>query len=211
MADSDIQEQIDIFMEKLEKSKVPKKASGEAIVSGKPEKVKPPKKGSIYPTFGDIGITSFVVTDKSFGAYGKPIKVTELVKEYVIPIYTSEMSPSLQLMALVFADTKWAAKWKALYKDAQKGYIPLFQACVQLGLKLDEWGQSKDWEKVKKHLPKLGSLEPADLEAVAAVTLKDDKKAIDKAIADGEEWVPKGGMEIKPLYFAPTRPIRNCR
>ena len=33
MPDSDIQEQIDIFMEKLEKSKVPKKASGEAIVS----------------------------------------------------------------------------------------------------------------------------------------------------------------------------------
>ena len=149
MADSDIQEQINIFMEKLEKSKVPKKASGEAIVSGKPEKVKLPKKGSLIPTFKDIGINGFQVIDKNNKYYGKLLKLALLVG--APPVYASEMSPSLKLMAMVFAETKWAAKFKAINVNGDN--IPLFQACVLLGGKLDEWGQSKDWEKIKKHMP----------------------------------------------------------
>lgn len=151
MALGDIQEQIDLFMQKMQNTKVPKKASGEAIVSKKPEKVKPEKKGSLTPTFKDIGISGFQVIDKNAGAYGSIVKVTKLVGEYVILKYASEMSPSLQLMALVFADTKWAAKFKAINDKGEN--IPLFQACVKLGIKLDEWGQSEDWVKIKSHMP----------------------------------------------------------
>lgn len=233
MAKSDIEEQIDIFMAKLEKSKVPKKASGEAIVSGKPEKVKPPKKGSIYPTFGDIGITGFTPIDKNDAYYGELLKITELVAKVKIPVYASEMSPSLQIMALVFSNTTWAAKMKAFDNNAND--MPLSQACIELGLKLDEWGQSKDWQKIKKHLPeafieadegpvlesknmsdgaivtylqelpanmaypekekailkKFPLLHPSPDLTILINTHCKDTEIIEKAIKDGEEWLPK--------------------
>lgn len=261
MADSDIQEQIDIFMKKLEKSKVPKKAAGEVIVSKKPEKVKPSKKGAGAPVFWDIGITGFTPTDKNDLFFGKLLTLEGLVKAAVIPAYADEMSPSLQLMAKAFNETKWTAKMTAEVKQGEEAPISLFQACVQLGKKLDEWGQSKDWEKIKKHMldkeelikaeseilakPKKKfklmqtgkSYAPADQETVleskktsdeaiiaylqelpAGMSYPDkeklilkkfpllyltphltmlinthckDEEVIDKAIKDGEEWVPK--------------------
>ena len=186
MADSDIQEQIDIFMKKLGKGKVPtKKASGEAIVSGKPKKVKPPKKGSLIPTFFTIGVTGFTPNNKADLNYGKLFTLVGLVEKVEIPKYASEMSPTLQLMAKVFSDTKWAAKMQAIKKEGEEAPIPLFQACVLLGAKLDEWGQSKGWDKVKKHKSSQNTFK----QIIATV----DKEVIDKAIKDGEEWLPKSG------------------
>ena len=167
MAADEIQEQIDIFMEKLKNSKVPKKAAGEAIVSGKSKKVKPPKKGEA-PVFWDIGVTGFTSKDKGNYYYEKLLTAEGLVQTLHTPTYASEMSPSLKVIAIVFANTKWAAKMLAVVKNGEEAPKPLFQACVQLGLKLNEWGQSKDWKKVEKHLPDIESLENSDLEAIAA-------------------------------------------
>ncbi len=216
MPKSDIEEQIDIFMEKIAKSKVPKKASGEAIVTGKPEKVKPPKKGEA-PVFWDIGVTGFTPKDKDDTHYGKLLTLEGLVEAVAIPKYASEMSPSLKLMALVFSDTSWAAKMMAVVKQGEDA-IPLLQVCIALGVKLDDWGQGKDWEKVEKHLPDIETLVKANLKVVAAAdtlekdkkaTDKADKKAIDKAIADGEEWVPKGIFPQMVPFATLTMPGGN--
>ena len=92
MAKGDIQEQIDQFVEKLEKSKVPEKASGEVIVTNKEKKVKPPKKGEdSIPTFKDIDVVGFM-----WKVGGKTISLSDLV----IPptVYASEMSPLVELL-----------------------------------------------------------------------------------------------------------------
>ena len=194
MANGDIQEQINSFMEKLGKSKVPKKASGEAIVSGKPE-----KKESLIPTFKDIGISGFTTVDKNGYLYGTLVKLTQIVEELVIPVYASEMSPSLKLMAFVFANTKWATQWDALTNNGLK--MPLFQACVELGLKLDVWDQSKDWEKIKKHIDIQASEQNEKIKQQLA-TKKADQEVIDKAIIDGEEWVPKEPEPVELTDYA---------
>lgn len=83
MVNSDIQEQIDNFMQKLENSKVPQKASGEAIVSGKPKKIKPAKK---------------TIADKEEGAVGKPVLESKNTSDEAIIAFIEELPADISFV-----------------------------------------------------------------------------------------------------------------
>lgn len=152
MAGSDIQKEIDDFMAKIDKSATGKTASGEAIVSEKkkkPGKPQPAKKGkAVEPTFADIGVQHFRIS-------GIKMTPTVLLEKAIIPNYAKGMTPDLQILAKAFSETKWAGNVLAVgeYPDGTVIKKPMLQSCIELGVKLDEYGKSEDWEIIKLHLP----------------------------------------------------------